>query len=215
MGTTLVSGSICKMTAALQFPQVFPQGSNFESAKAIQSPHPGLKINEQSWQNPRHARVCPRGYPPVTAADKCIIGNGVVSLLWQLRCHCSPDHNKCSSLSNTTVVATFANVYGDIVYAQTWHWGIDPEKLYRATFICQYGLCCCIVWPSFLFGCFVQIWATCKNFLGKWFTAPPGKKFPVRLWQERLLTINKRNIIRWNIYRENNFHSRRQVLKCF
>ena len=32
--------------------------------------------------------------------------------------------------------------------------------------------------------------------------------------QERLLTINKRNIIRWNIYRDNNFHSRRQVLKC-
>ena len=51
--------------------------------------------------------------------------------------------------------------------------GIDSEKLYRATFICQYGLCCCIVWPSFLFDCFVKIWATCKNFLGKWFTAPP------------------------------------------
>ena len=33
--------------------------------------------------------------------------------------------------------------------------------------------------------------------------------------QERLPTINKRNIIRWNIYRDNSFHSRRQVLKCF
>ena len=32
--------------------------------------------------------------------------------------------------------------------------------------------------------------------------------------QERLLTINKRNIIRWNIYRDNNFHSLRQVLEC-
>ena len=32
--------------------------------------------------------------------------------------------------------------------------------------------------------------------------------------QKRLLTINKRKIIRWNIYRDNNFHSRRQVLKC-
>ena len=59
--------------------------------------------------------------------------------------------------------------------------GIDPEKLYRATFICQYGLCCCIIWPSFLFDRFVKNWATCKNFLGKWFTAPPGKKMPVRL----------------------------------
>ena len=32
--------------------------------------------------------------------------------------------------------------------------------------------------------------------------------------QERVLTINKRNIIRWNIYRDDNFHSGRQVLKC-
>ena len=32
--------------------------------------------------------------------------------------------------------------------------------------------------------------------------------------QERKRTINKINIIRWNIYRDNNFHSRRQVLKC-
>ena len=31
--------------------------------------------------------------------------------------------------------------------------------------------------------------------------------------QNRLLTINKRNIIRWNIYRDNNFHSQRQVSK--
>ena len=28
----------------------------------------------------------------------------------------------------------------------------------------------CIVWLSFLFGCFVKIWATCENFLRKWFT---------------------------------------------
>ena len=34
------------------------------------------------------------------------------------------------------------------------------------------GLCCCILWPSFLFNCVVKIWATCENFLGKRFTAP-------------------------------------------
>ena len=55
--------------------------------------------------------------------------------------------------------------------------GIDPEKLfqYRATFICQYGLRCCIVWPRFFyffFYCFVKIRATCENFLGKQFTDP-------------------------------------------
>ena len=112
-----------------------------------------------------------------------IIGNGVISLLWQLRCHCNPDHDKFSSLSNTTVVAIFPNVclWQRIVYAQTWQVYIDPEKLYCGTFVCQYGLCCCIVWPLFLLDCFVKIWATCKNFGGKWFTAPPGRKLPVRL----------------------------------
>ena len=50
--------------------------------------------------------------------------------------------------------------------------GIDSEKLYRATFICQYGLFCCMALVSFrLF-----------SVLGKWITAPPGKKLPVRLW---------------------------------
>ena len=47
---------------------------------------------------------------------------------------------------------------------------IDPEKLYRATFICQFGLCCFIIWPLFLFDCFVKNWATCKNF---WATGLP------------------------------------------
>ena len=31
--------------------------------------------------------------------------------------------------------------------------------------------------------------------------------------RQRLLTINKINIIRWNVYRDNNFHSRRQELR--
>ena len=68
-----------------------------------------------------------------TAASK--IGNSVISLLWQLRCRCNPDHNKFSSLSNTTVVAIFLNVC-------LWRrslcsnlGSIDPEKLYRATLI--------------------------------------------------------------------------------
>ena len=69
--------------------------------------------------------------PRNTAASK--IGNNLISLLWQLRCHCNLDHNKFSSLSDTTVVAIFPNLclwrrslcsnLGDI----------DPEKLHRAT----------------------------------------------------------------------------------
>ena len=69
--------------------------------------------------------------PRYTAASK--IGNSVISLLWQLRCRCNPDHNKFSSLSNTTVVAIFPKLC-------LWRrslcsnlGGINPEKLYRAT----------------------------------------------------------------------------------
>ena len=69
--------------------------------------------------------------PRYTAASK--IGSSVISLLWQLLCRCNPDHNKFSSLSNTTVVAIFPNL--------CWWWfslssnlgDIDSEKLYRAT----------------------------------------------------------------------------------
>ena len=46
--------------------------------------------------------------PRSTAGSK--IGNGGMSLLWQLRCHCNLDHDKLSSLSNTTVVAIFLNL---------------------------------------------------------------------------------------------------------
>ena len=46
--------------------------------------------------------------PRNTAGSK--IGNGGMSLLWQLRCHCNLDHDKLSSLSNTTVVAIFLNL---------------------------------------------------------------------------------------------------------
>ena len=45
-------------------PEGVPLGSCYKSAKAFQSPHPRLKINDHSWQIPCHARECPRGYPP-------------------------------------------------------------------------------------------------------------------------------------------------------
>ena len=69
--------------------------------------------------------------PRNTAASK--IGNSVISLLWQLRCHCNPDHNKFHLFSNTTVVAIFPTLC-------LWRrslcsnlGGIGLEKLYRAT----------------------------------------------------------------------------------
>ena len=72
--------------------------------------------------------------PRNTAASK--IGNGVISLLWQLQCNCNPDHNKFSSLSNTTEVSIFPNL---CLWRRSLRWnlrGIDLEKLYRATLTC-------------------------------------------------------------------------------
>ena len=69
--------------------------------------------------------------PIYTAVSK--IGNSVISLLWQLRCHCNPDHNKFSSLSSTSVVAIFSKLclWWRSLYSNLG--GIGPEKLYRAT----------------------------------------------------------------------------------
>ena len=69
--------------------------------------------------------------PRYTAASK--IGNSVISLLWQLRCRCNPDHNKFSSLSNTTVMTIFPKLCLWWSSLCSNLGGIDPEKLYRAT----------------------------------------------------------------------------------
>ena len=71
--------------------------------------------------------------PRYTAASK--IGNSVISLLWKLRCRCNPDHNKFSSLSNTTVVAIFPKLCFWRRSLCSNLGGIDPEKLSRAILI--------------------------------------------------------------------------------
>ena len=69
--------------------------------------------------------------PRNTAASK--IGNGVISLPRQLRCHCNPDHNKVSSLSNTTVVSIFPNLSLWRRSLRSNVGGIHSKKLYQAT----------------------------------------------------------------------------------
>ena len=66
-----------------------------------------------------------------TSASK--IGNSVISLLCQLRCRRNTDHNKFSSLSNTTVVAIFPKLCFWRRSLCSNLRGIVPEKLYRAT----------------------------------------------------------------------------------
>ena len=76
--------------------------------------------------------------PRNTAASK--IGNGVISLLLQLRCHCNLDHNQFSSLSNTTVVSIFPNPCLWRRSLRSNLGGIDLEKLYRATLSLKFEL---------------------------------------------------------------------------
>ena len=68
-------------------------------------------------------------------------------------------------------------VYGNVVYAQTWQVltlknCIEPLSYASTAYVvASHGPC--------FFDCFVKIWGTCKNFLGKWFTAPhPEKNCP-------------------------------------
>ena len=70
-------------------------------------------------------------------------------------------------------------VYGEVVYAQTWQVTLTLKNCIEAL---PYARTACVVasyGPRFFST--VKIWATCINFLGKWFTAPPGRKLPVRL----------------------------------
>ena len=74
--------------------------------------------------------------PRNTGASK--IGNGVISLLWQQRCHCNPDHNKFSSLSFAAVVETFLETFVIGILCSNLG-GIDPETPYGATFETKVG----------------------------------------------------------------------------
>ena len=58
--------------------------------------------------------------------------------------------------------------------------GIDSEKLYRTTFICQYGLFCCMALVSFRL--FYKNLGNLQEFFGQMDYRPPGKKLSVRLW---------------------------------
>ena len=106
-----------------------------------------------------------------------IIDNGFISLLRQLRYHCNPDHNKFSSLSNTTVVAIFPNVCLWPSSLCSNLAGIDPKKLYRAIFICQYGLCCCIG-PRFCSTVLLKFEQLANFFWANGLPPPRAKNFP-------------------------------------
>ena len=63
--------------------------------------------------------------------------------------------------------------------------GIDSEKLYGATFICQYCLFCCLALVSFRLFC--KNLGNLQEFFRQMDYRPPGKKLPVRLCLEDLI----------------------------
>ena len=52
--------------------------------------------------------------------------------------------------------------------------------------------------PSCLFNRFVKIWATCKKFLGKWFTAPPWPKI-ARTPMIKCDGLRRERMLKWTI----------------
>ena len=68
-------------------------------------------------------------------------------------------------------------VYGDVVMLRIgryWPWKL---LRYRTTFICQYGLCCCIVWPSFPVDfTFRKNLGNLREFFGQMVYRPPWQK---------------------------------------
>ena len=68
----------------------------------------------------------------VPSAEKYGCKWNVISLLWQLRYHCNPIHNKFSSQSNATVVVVFPNLCQWRRSLCSNLGGVDPEKPYRA-----------------------------------------------------------------------------------
>ena len=72
-----------------------------------------LKVDEHRsgyWRKKLLRTILEEQFPVPRNTTASKIRNGVISLLRQLRCHCNTDHNKCSSLSNTIVVAIFPNL---------------------------------------------------------------------------------------------------------
>ena len=93
-----------------------------------------LKLHEHwgdYWRKKLPWMILEEQFPVSINNSVSKIGNSIISLLWQLQCHCNSDHNKFSSLSNTSAVTIFPTLC-------LWQrslcsnlGGIGPEKLYR------------------------------------------------------------------------------------
>ena len=134
-----------------------------------------LKLHEHRGVRVGVKSSCERFCKVPSAENYCWskIVNGVITLLWQPRCHFNPDHDKFSVLIQLWWQFFQMCVYRDVVYVQTWYWAwkkcIEPPSYASTAYVVA-------IWRSFVFDSFVKIWTTWAIFLGKWLTAPPPAK---------------------------------------
>ena len=103
------------------------------SIRLLQISHKLHEHRGRYWRKKLLWMILEEQFPVPRNTTVSKIGNSVVSLLWQLRCRCNPDHNKFSSLSHTTMVAIFPKL---CLWPRSLCpnlGGTGPEKLYRAT----------------------------------------------------------------------------------
>ena len=75
-----------------------------------------LKLHEHRdgyWREKFLRTILEKQFPLPRNTGASKIGNGVISLLWKLRCHCSPDHNNFLSLCNA---ALWWNFFPNLCY---------------------------------------------------------------------------------------------------
>ena len=155
------------MLKALRFLQITARHQDFPFLTVFSIIKTFSKISRPYWRKKAPVNDFVRFAVPriiveakqVMGSFRCYDNSDVIATLMMRNCHL-----------NTTVVAIFPNV--------CLRRRIEPPSYARTADVV-------VIWPSFLFDSFVKIQATCVIFLGKWFTAPPGKTFPVRLWQSQ------------------------------
>ena len=113
---------------------------------------------------------------------------------------------------NTTVVAIFPNaclwrhsLYSNLVLTLKTNC-IKPSSYASTAYVV-------VIRPSFLSDSFVKIWATCKIFWGKWFTVPPGKKIPIRLWVKYYHLLLSKTKFQKNIFLSISMQSRKKKIE--
>ena len=135
------------------------------------------------------------------ASFRCYDNSGVIATLIMTNFHL-----------NKTVVASFPNaclwrhsLYSNLVLTLKTNC-IKPSSYASTAYVV-------VIRPSFLSDSFVKIWATCKIFWGKWFTVPPGKKIPIRLWVKYYHLLLSKTKFQKNIFLSISMQSRKKKLR--